>query len=181
MEISNLFSRNTLIPYSEISSWSLKTSFWKKIYPKNSKIVMTVFYIIFLYGFETSCLDILIPYSSEIYREIYFSWPFLNFLDNYSYKMIFLNSKKSFQSMGSEYSLKRDWKFPEMSYFIDLRQTRCANNIPIQFWNLISKPKKPGLLWFCKIHCCRFPKPLKEGIFSVSGIFIKDYLRNQMC
>jgi hypothetical protein len=29
------FSRNTLIPYSEKSSWSLKTSFWKKSYPTN--------------------------------------------------------------------------------------------------------------------------------------------------
>jgi hypothetical protein len=34
-----------------------------------------------------------------------FSWLFLNFLDNVSSKMMFLNSKKSFQSLGSEYSL----------------------------------------------------------------------------
>jgi hypothetical protein len=28
---------------SEKSSWSLKTSFWKKIYPINSKTVLTIF------------------------------------------------------------------------------------------------------------------------------------------
>jgi hypothetical protein len=32
------FSRNTLIPCSDKSSLSLKTSFWKKNYPTNSKI-----------------------------------------------------------------------------------------------------------------------------------------------
>jgi hypothetical protein len=32
-------------------------------------------------------------------------------------------------------------------------------------------------LWPCGL----FPKPLKEGIFSVSGIFIGDYLRNLTC
>jgi hypothetical protein len=37
------FSWNTLIPFSEKSSLSLKTTFWKKVYPTNSKIVITVF------------------------------------------------------------------------------------------------------------------------------------------
>jgi hypothetical protein len=32
----------------------------------------------------------------------------LSFLDNFSSKIMFLNSKKIFQSMGSEYSLRRD-------------------------------------------------------------------------
>jgi hypothetical protein len=35
-----------------------------------------------------------------------------------------------------------------------------------QFWKLDLKPKKP-LLWFRKIPCGLFPKPLKEGIFSL--------------
>jgi hypothetical protein len=51
-----------------------------------------------------------------------------------------------------------------------LRQTRCAKNIKKQFWKLDSKTKK-----------LTTPKPLKEGIFSVSGIFIKNYLRNLTC
>jgi hypothetical protein len=43
LETSTPFSRNTLIPYFEKSSGSLKTIFWKKIYSTNSKIVMTIF------------------------------------------------------------------------------------------------------------------------------------------
>jgi hypothetical protein len=31
------FSKNTLISYSEKYSWSLKTSFWKKSYPKQTE------------------------------------------------------------------------------------------------------------------------------------------------
>jgi hypothetical protein len=34
---------NTLISCSEKSSWRLKTTFWKKNYPTNSKIVMKIF------------------------------------------------------------------------------------------------------------------------------------------
>jgi hypothetical protein len=33
-KLHSLFSRNTLIPSSEKTSWSLKTSFWKKNCPK---------------------------------------------------------------------------------------------------------------------------------------------------
>jgi hypothetical protein len=47
-----------------------------------------------------------------------------------------------------------------------------------QFWNLDSKPKKPRVLWFRKIPWVLFPQPLNKGIFSVSGIFIEDYLTN---
>jgi hypothetical protein len=36
-------------------------------------------------------------------------------------------------------------------------------------------------LWFHKIPCGLFHKPLKEGIFSVSGILIEDFLRNLKC
>jgi hypothetical protein len=50
-----------------------------------------------------------------------------------------------------------------------------------QFWKLDSKAKKPRLLCFRKIPCGLFPKPLKEGIFSVSEIFIEDYLSNLTC
>jgi hypothetical protein len=48
-----------------------------------------------------------------------------------------------------------------------------------QFLKLDSKLKKP--LWFRKMPCGLFPKPLKERIFSVSGLLIKDYLRNLTC
>jgi hypothetical protein len=36
------FPRNTLIPCSENISWSLKTSFWKKNCPTNTKMVMKI-------------------------------------------------------------------------------------------------------------------------------------------
>jgi hypothetical protein len=35
------------------------------------------------------------------------------------------------------------WKFPGISDFSDLRQTRCARKIPKQFWKLHLLPKKP--------------------------------------
>jgi hypothetical protein len=46
--------------------------------------------------------------------------------------MMILCSKKIFQSMGSEYSLRRnlEGKLPDISYSIDLRQTRRVKNIP---------------------------------------------------
>jgi hypothetical protein len=50
-----------------------------------------------------------------------------------------------------------------------------------QFWKLDLKPKNPRILWFRKIPCGLFPKPLKEGIFSVSGKFIEDYLISLTC
>jgi hypothetical protein len=31
--------------------------------------------------------------------------------------------------MGSEFSMRRDWKPPGFSYFTDLRQTKCAKKI----------------------------------------------------
>jgi hypothetical protein len=50
-----------------------------------------------------------------------------------------------------------------------------------QFWKQDSKSKKPCVLWFRKILCSFFSKLLKVAIFSVSGIFIEDYLRNLTC
>jgi hypothetical protein len=52
------FSRNALIPCSEKSSWSLKTSFWKKNCPINSKAVIKNFFHVRprseLHGFRIS-------------------------------------------------------------------------------------------------------------------------------
>jgi hypothetical protein len=47
----------------------------------------------------------------------------------------------------------------------DLRQTRDDKKIPKTILKTESKLKKP----------------LKQGIFRVSGIFIEDYLRNLTC
>jgi hypothetical protein len=42
----NPFSRNTLNPCSEKTSWNLKTSFWEKYCPTNSKTVMKNFMVL---------------------------------------------------------------------------------------------------------------------------------------
>jgi hypothetical protein len=44
--------------------------------------------------------------------------------------------------MGSEYSLRRDWKLPGISYFTDLRQTSYAKNIPKTVLKTILKTKE---------------------------------------
>jgi hypothetical protein len=44
-KLSSPFSRNTLIPSSEKSTWSLKTSFWKKNSPTNLKMVLKFFHV----------------------------------------------------------------------------------------------------------------------------------------
>jgi hypothetical protein len=41
-KVQRLFSKNTLIPSSEKSPWSLKTSFWMKKCPTNSKMFMKI-------------------------------------------------------------------------------------------------------------------------------------------
>jgi hypothetical protein len=43
-KLPSSFSRNTLIPCSEKSSWSLYISFWKKNCPINSKPVIKKFF-----------------------------------------------------------------------------------------------------------------------------------------
>jgi hypothetical protein len=75
------FSRNTPISSSDKTSWSLKTSFWKKNCQINSKTAIKKFS-----GVGVSMI--------------------LNLLDNFSSKVMFLNSKKSFQDSRSVYSLR---------------------------------------------------------------------------
>jgi hypothetical protein len=64
------------------------------------------------HNFGAFCLDVLKPWSSKIYREALrgrnFSWPLLTLLVQFSSKMMFSYSKKSFQSLGSKYSLRTD-------------------------------------------------------------------------
>jgi hypothetical protein len=75
----------------------------------------------------------------------------------------------------------RNVLLPDISYFTELRQTRCDKKISktVLFWKLDSKSKKPRLLR--KISCGLFLEPLKETIFSASGIFTEDYVRNLTC
>jgi hypothetical protein len=71
------------------------------------------------------------------------------------------------------------WKLQEISYFTDLRQTGRAKNIP----KTVSKTQNQRNhvhITFVKYRVVS-PKPLKEAIFSVSGIFIEKYLKSLTC
>jgi hypothetical protein len=79
-------------------------------------------------------LDVLKPWKSEIYRKAFtpekFSWQFLNLMADFSSKIRFFNSKKTFQNMGSEYSLRTDLEVSRHFYFTDFKQTRGAKKLP---------------------------------------------------
>jgi hypothetical protein len=83
----------------------------------------------FLFLWYASCkifkLNSIFPSTLILFASIYCKKGFAtkNLLDNFYSKMLFLNSKKIFQR-------KRTWKFPDISYFEDLRQTRSAKKIP---------------------------------------------------
>jgi hypothetical protein len=121
------FSRNTLIPCSEKTSWSSKISFWNQKCPINSKSVIKNFFHIRLpckylnfmvLGYPSKkSQNLRNPIASEKLSRLY-----LSLLHKFSSKMMFLNSKKIFQTMGSEYSLRRDWKLPNISYRFETNQ-----------------------------------------------------------
>jgi hypothetical protein len=95
--------------------------------------------------------------------------------------MRFLNSKKSFQSLRSEYSLRTDLEVPDISYFTDFRQTRGAKKIPKTDLNIKLKTKETSYtLVFVKYLVVSFRSHSNKGMFSVFVRFIEDYLRNLM-
>jgi hypothetical protein len=104
------FSRNTLIPCSEMFFWSGKS---------NSKMAMkrlpckSLNFMIFRHPSKKSQ-----NYGTFTFEK--FSWPFLKLLDNFSSKTMFLNSKKSFQSLRSEYSLRTDLEVSTFKTFLIL-------------------------------------------------------------
>jgi hypothetical protein len=69
--LPNPFSRNTLIPSSEKTSWSLKTSFWKKNRSINSKMVnfrgffMTIFELIGKFYYQNDVFKL-----QEVFSEL---------------------------------------------------------------------------------------------------------------
>jgi hypothetical protein len=106
------FSRNTLISSSEKTSWSLLTSFWKKNCQTNSKMAMKNFSHEKLLCKSLNFMVLGHPskksQTMETFTSEKFSWTFLNLMDNFSSKMMFLNYKKSPQTLRSEYSLRTD-------------------------------------------------------------------------
>jgi hypothetical protein len=75
----------------------------------------------------------------------------------------------------------KTWKFPGISYFSDLRQTRCAEKIskPVLETTLFTK-ETMCTLDFTKYFVVSFEvtQILKSSAF---GRFIDDYLRNLTC
>jgi hypothetical protein len=96
-------SKNTLISCSEKTSWSLKTSIWKKNCQINSKTVMKNSSYV-----RTPCkflnFMVLGARSPKTLTPEKFTWPFFNLLNNFSSKTT-------------------------ISYFIDLIQTRGAKKL----------------------------------------------------
>jgi hypothetical protein len=81
--------------------------------------------------------------------------------------MIFLNSKKSFQSMGLEYSLRRDLTASKqfLFYRFETNQIRCAKNIPKTV--LKTKLKTKGTTYtlvFAKYLVVFFPSHSKSTV-----------------
>jgi hypothetical protein len=167
---------------SEKTSWSLKTSFWKKNCQTNSKMPMKNFSYERLPCKSVNFMLLRHPskksQSMETFTPEKFSWTFFNLLDNFSSKMVFLNDKKSFQSLRSEYSLKI-WKFSDIFYFTDLMRQTKDKKIPRTILKIRLKTK----VYFCfrKIPCGLIPKPLNVRFFTVFGRFIENYLRNLTC
>jgi hypothetical protein len=93
-----------------------------------------------------------------------------------------LSPKHIHQSMRSEYSLRRNMEHFQKFLILQIwGKPDVLKTFQKQFWKPVLKPKTPRILRVRKIPCGLFPKPLKQGIFSVIGIFIEDYLRNLTC
>jgi hypothetical protein len=98
--------------------------------------------------------------------------------------MMFLNSKKSFRSFRSEYSLRTDFEVPDIFFILqisDKPELQKDSKNSFENYRLKTKETAYSYFGFRKIPCDFFPKPLNKDMFSVFGRFIKDYLRNLTC
>jgi hypothetical protein len=110
------FSMNTLIPCSEKTSWRLKTWFWKKNCPINSKTVMKNFSQLRL-----PCKSLNLIVLGHPRKNLY-SWSIIiaifEFAGQFFFsKMMFLNSEKSFQNLRIVNSLGTDLKVSRHFFF----------------------------------------------------------------
>jgi hypothetical protein len=122
-------------------------------------------------GFETSCLDKLKSWSSEIFREALpmrnFSWLFLNLLHNFSSKVMFLNSKKFFLEHSIRVILEND--IGSFQTFLILQiwgKLEVLKRFQKQFWKLDSKPKTSHILWFSENTLCSLSEDFQWGHFQ---------------
>jgi hypothetical protein len=108
-----------------------------------------------------------------------FSWPFLNLLDNFFSKMLFINSKNTYQSLGSKYFLRMDLEASlHFSYYRLETNWRCFNNSKNSFENYTQNQRNHVYFGLRKIPCGLFSS---KGIFSVFGDLekIQKQIRNQ--
>jgi hypothetical protein len=104
----------------------------------------------------------------------WFSWTFLNFLDNLSSKMMFLNPRSLFRAWNQSTPWERTWKFPDISYFKDLRQNRGAKMIPKTALITRLKTKETTYsLVFVKYHVISF----RSHSLRVFPVFLEYSLR----
>jgi hypothetical protein len=120
------FSRNTLIASSEKTSWILKTSFWKKNCQINLKITIKSFSLVRL---PCKFLNFMVlgypsmksqnhgnPYTWKIFMTIFELFGQIFFQNN-----IFKLLRRLFRARDQSNPWERYWKFPDISYFPDLR------------------------------------------------------------
>jgi hypothetical protein len=74
--------------------------------------------------------------------------PFLNEWKDFNNRLMLITFFNAFKSYRDQ-SYPCTWKFPGISYFSDLRQTRCARKIEkLVLETTLIKPKKPRIIWF---------------------------------
>jgi hypothetical protein len=83
------------------------------------------------------------------------SLPFLNVLEDFNNSLMLINFFKAFKSWVSELGILGiyTWKFPGISYFSDLRQTRCARKIPKPVLKTTLMYYQRNYVYFGKKNC----------------------------
>jgi hypothetical protein len=101
-----------------------------------------------------------------------FSLSFLILFENFYFEIMVLKSKNE---LGS---LKISRHFLFYRFGKNQRSLRGSKN---NFENKTQNQRNHIYFGSQKIPRCLFPKPINQGIFSVFGRFIEDYLRNLTC
>jgi hypothetical protein len=84
--------------------------------------------------------------------------------------------------MGSEYFLRSDLEISrEFLFYRFEKDQKCLKDSKNSFENNTQNIRYHVCFDVVKYLVVFFPKPLKVGIFSVSGKFIEDYSRNLTC
>jgi hypothetical protein len=141
---------------------------WKETirYFTKPKVYLSSFQNCFWNLFNTSDL-------SEICK-IRNVWKPLDLLDNFSSKMMFLNSKMSFQSLRSEYSLWTDLEVSKHLLFYRFQTNqKCSKDFKNKFENKTQNQRTTYTLVFVKYLLVCFRSPW----IRACSVFLEDSLR----